>query len=74
MASDWKSMQTAPQDGTHVLLLARATIHGSENPAAVVGYWSSHHDGWVDAIIESGIKRNEVELQPVGWIEIPPSE
>jgi hypothetical protein len=73
-SSFWHKMQTAPKDGTHVLLLARAAIYGSDKPAAVVGYWSRHRDGWVDAIIESGIDRREIELHPIGWIEIPPSE
>jgi hypothetical protein len=49
-------------------------MHGSEQSAPVVGHWSRHRDAWVDAIIESGTHRSEVELQPVGWIEIPPSE
>ena len=74
VASTWKSMQAAPKDGTRVLLLARAAMHGSEQSAPVVGHWSRHRDAWVDAIIESGTNRSGVELQPVGWIEIPPSE
>jgi hypothetical protein len=56
-----------------VPLIASAVI-GASKPAAVVGYWSGHTGrwGWVDAIIASGVPgRNEIELNPSHWMEIP---
>jgi hypothetical protein len=45
---EWKPIKTVPKDGTRILLLATAEIHG-EQPAPVVGYWSKDHGGrWVE--------------------------
>jgi hypothetical protein len=70
----WKPMTNAPKGGTRILLFAIAAIGGGPKPAPVVGYWSPHRDGWVDAIISSGVSRPEVEVIPTAWMEIPEFE
>jgi hypothetical protein len=70
----WKSIDSAPKDGTPVLLIARAMVGGTgARPSAVVGYWSGQgRSGWVDAILKSGVPgRDEIELVATHWAEIP---
>jgi hypothetical protein len=68
----WNLIDSAPKDGTPVLLVARAMV-GARRYAAVVGYWSGQgRSGWVDALVESGVPgRSEIELNPTHWMEIP---
>jgi len=69
--SIWMTMDSAPKDGTRVLLLARPLVHGGVTPAMVVGYCSADR-GWTDAILPSGVLRTEIELFPIRWMKIPP--
>jgi hypothetical protein len=70
--SPWMTMETAPKDGTRVLLLARAAIRGGVTPTPVVGYWSVDKR-WTDAMVPTRVPRAEIELVPVRWMKIPPA-
>jgi len=65
--ADWKSMDSAPKDGTKVLLIARLDIHGDE-PGPVVGLWVRAVEEWRPApdLLDKGTK-----LIPSYWMDIP---
>lgn len=64
-AQQWQPIETAPKDGTLVLL---AWPYWSSS--AVVGYWK--HSRWVsDAVLEDWFARHE-EPGPTAWMPLPP--
>ena len=42
----WKTIDSAPKDGTKVLLLARCKTIPDDTPAPVVGFWNKHVMQW----------------------------
>ncbi len=55
--ADWKTMDSAPKDGTKVLLIARLDIQGEE-PGPVVGHWLKTVEEWrpVPDLLDKGTK------------------
>jgi hypothetical protein len=63
----WKRIDSAPKDGTPVLLIARFNIQTEEN-GTVVGHWENAIERWkpVPRFLDNGH-----ELIPTWWMEIP---
>jgi Protein of unknown function (DUF551) len=66
--TDWKTIDSAPRDGTSVLLYARCKIYRDENPTPVVGFWNKAIDQWK---VAPEYLNQEEELLPSHWMEIP---
>jgi hypothetical protein len=65
----WKTIDSAPKDGTRMLLLATAVIGGGNEPEPVVGRYTE--DRWRTAPITSGLRWEEFDLRPSHWTAIP---
>jgi hypothetical protein len=66
--SDWKAVDSAPKDGSSILLYARCTIDPHHNFSPVVGRWDQQLMQWkiaTEYLDQSG------ELVPSHWTEIP---
>lgn len=67
---DWQPMETAPKDGTHILLWCTgSTLYEKTPPFASVGYWYSRStDGhcWVESC------QHMYLMTPVRWARIDP--
>lgn len=70
--SEWKPIETAPKDGTFVLLYSP----DAKEPSIFVGYFISHVDGdewfseWHDAWVDDGAKViSDVTL--THWMPLP---
>ena len=64
----WKTIDSAPKDGTKVLLLARCKTIPDDTPAPVVGFWNKHVMQWK---VASEYLSQADELIPSHWMEIP---
>jgi hypothetical protein len=61
--SDWQPIETAPKDGTYMLLMSRSGV--------VIGLWDAHEDrefGTVPAWRDDG---EGYELHPTHWMPLP---
>lgn len=62
---EWEPIETAPHDGTPVLLFARAV--NARAPIRIVGWWATGL-GWIEAAF--GPNR-PVGLAPLYWMPLP---
>lgn len=58
--SQWQPIETAPRDGSPILV----NWYGDASDSAVIVYWSN---GW-----ETGDSRQYEELHPDVWMQLPP--
>ena len=66
--ANWKTMESAPKDGTTVLLYARCKTYPDDKPAPVVGFWNKSVMQWK---VASEYLSQADELIPSHWMEIP---
>jgi len=66
-SANWKPMDSAPKDGTKVLLIVRLNIPGEE-PGPVVGHWLKAVEEWR---VSPDFLDEGTELIPSCWMEIP---
>lgn len=80
---EWQDIETAPKDGTAVLLYIVPIEEGyllGWNPERtithVIGWWS--HSGWTSHLMEEGTADTEgnswpyqITLQPTHWMPLP---
>ena len=65
----WKTMESAPKDGTEILLLARFQIYGGDDTiSGVVGAWNEHVQQWR---LSPEFLDNGEYLIPSHWAQIP---
>jgi hypothetical protein len=67
----WRPIETAPKDGTEVLLLLDYGIH--------IGSWQSHGDVsypfvWKDQSGSVLVRGWKLDPEPVGWMPLPPTK
>lgn len=68
-ANEWRPIETAPKDGTYVLLHFPGPFHDSECPGAAVGCFSQlSSKWWLTAIWASTSAHHD----PDGWLPLPP--
>jgi hypothetical protein len=65
---DWQHMETAPRDGTEVLILE---MLGDGNWLNYVVYWDSDCDTWIDPGLPYD-HGDQTLHNPDFWAEIPP--
>jgi hypothetical protein len=64
----WKKIESAPKDGSKVLLYARCKTDPNDKPAPVVGFWNKDVMQWK---VASEYLSQADELLPSHWMEIP---
>ena len=65
----WKTMESAPKDGTEILLVARFQIYGGDGTISrVVGAWNEHVQQWR---LSPEFLDNGEYLIPSHWAQIP---
>lgn len=76
---EWKPIETAPKDGTRLLLMRENRRHSHLPPILwiKVGEWTAwHSDGYVEAwredVIASGGDTKRIRLVPTHWMPLPP--
>lgn len=73
ITKQWQSIETAPKDGSAILL-------NVGYPWPVVGAWNAYHEEWVSASQQIGMVNgqwidtyfeNEYEKTPKSWMPLP---
>jgi hypothetical protein len=67
-STDWKTMDSAPKDGTKMLLYAGCKTYPDDKPAPVLGSGTPNVMQWK---VASEYLSQADELIPSHWIEIP---
>lgn len=62
----WRTMESAPRDGTPLLLFARAK--NATAPGILVG-WHLEDDGWIELCF--GPRNDPVGIVPFAWMPLP---
>lgn len=83
--TDWKPIETAPKDGTSVLLFIPKTVECQAHQA--LGWWDEKFDqigltrggnpkyraAWTDGTVASWGYEENTELHPTHWMPLPPA-
>lgn len=69
MSDEWKPIETAPKDGTEVLLLWFDAETGAA-PMHRVGFWHSREQAWCD----THRVLNNQHSHPTHWMPLPNAE
>jgi len=67
----WRGIESAPRDGTHVLLWGKQLPHEAvfvDVPLVFVGYWDSIDEAWCSV----GSTWSGPFYAPTDWAESPP--
>jgi hypothetical protein len=64
--SDWQPIETAPRDGTNLLLFARK--NGARAPVRVVGWFLPVRGSWVELAFAPN---DPVGIIPSHWMALP---
>lgn len=64
--NEWQPIETAPKDGTRILLAGK---HGVV--PMIVGYWEASCQVWVYDFFEREDEFFEIVRQPTDWMELP---
>jgi transglutaminase-like putative cysteine protease len=61
---EWKTIDSAPKDGTEILLFNHAYL-GGDTPQQVVGHWATH--GWRESYADE-----YAICEATHWMPLPP--
>lgn len=72
MVDEWQPIETAPKDGTHILLYVPADSADHAPEAMVTGFWYALYSEW-DLVMAWGYEaESQVYGEPSHWTPLPP--